>query len=179
MPVIKEKDDTTYYLGKVAQEYESKRNYKKKWAMEDKIMRVVLDKYKPKELMDIPVGTGRFLKLYEKLGIKAIGIDVSPDMLKLAELKKTKAILREGDIFSETLSDFVVCVRLLNFFPHDKRVEILSKVPGKVAFTLRLDKKEKIEDLLNPCALVLLDEYRVEDSLKNHTRYSIYVAEKK
>lgn len=71
-------------------------------------------------VLDIPVGTGRFLAAYRRNGMTAVGMDVSPHMLAKARIKCDRAELRFGDILAIDMSDATVdvaiAVRLLNFF---------------------------------------------------------------
>ncbi len=56
-------------------------------------------------MIDI-VGTGRFLNLYDKLGLNSLGIVVSEDMLEKARKKSAEAKLKKGNVF-EIKPDFL------------------------------------------------------------------------
>lgn len=107
------------YLGKAATTYEQNRKHEKIWGIEDEILEELLDRHCPESVLDIPVGTGRFLETYERRGIECYGIDLSSDMLELAKKKQRNAILRKGDILDIPLADnsvdMVVCFRLMYF----------------------------------------------------------------
>jgi ubiquinone/menaquinone biosynthesis C-methylase UbiE len=74
-------------------------------------------------LLDIPVGTGRFLELYAERGFKTTGIDVSSSMLEIAKQKaaaiSSDANLSPGDIlalaYPERAFDVAVCIRLMQW----------------------------------------------------------------
>ena len=55
-------------------------------------------------VLDIPVGTGRFIPLYNNLGLRATGVDASIDMLgearAMADRVGAEMSLDEGDIFA-------------------------------------------------------------------------------
>ena len=73
-------------------------------------------------VLDVPVGTGRFLDLYAKHGCHVLGLDISDDMLKQAVTRADQAQLdadlRVGDITNIDAADssakVVVCVRIFN-----------------------------------------------------------------
>lgn len=75
------------------------------------------------ELLDIPVGTGRFFSIYKELDIQTLGYDISPGMLrravKEAELLQYHVEFKEADIINIPLPneavDVVVCMK---FFVH-------------------------------------------------------------
>lgn len=116
------------YVGATASNYESKRLGSKKWENEQHAVELLLSKarlsYDIRTLLDIPVGTGRFIPLYQELPIMATGMDVSDDMLSEADKKVSKdadnIILRKGNVLDESTidaePDIVVCIRLLNWF---------------------------------------------------------------
>lgn len=70
------------YHGSTARTYDAKRQESPKWQAENRIVRGFLaDLPSGTTVLDCPVGTGRFLPLYQELGLKVIGVDVSEDML--------------------------------------------------------------------------------------------------
>lgn len=60
-------------------------------------------------LVDIGTGTGRMLELFGERAVSAIGIDRSPEMLRVARAKLTSALpsaeLRQGDMYALPLGD--------------------------------------------------------------------------
>jgi ubiquinone/menaquinone biosynthesis C-methylase UbiE len=105
------------YNGRKAASYEAKRKSKKKWKDENTFASMILTDAKG-SLLDVAVGTGRFLPLYKKLGLKVTGLDISNDMLRLAAKHKSGAKLMAGNAvalqFNANTFDTVVCVRLLH-----------------------------------------------------------------
>lgn len=115
------------YRGKGARDYEAKRAHKSKWILEAQGVETLLPG-EVKTVLDVPVGTGRFQSLYQQRGIKATGVDTSPDML--AEVKaKGMTDLHLMDArhldFGARGFDAIVCVRLFPWFE-----------PGEVAQTM-------------------------------------------
>jgi SAM-dependent methyltransferase len=82
--------------------------------------------------LDVPLGTGRFLDHYARRGLRVYGLDISNDMLRVAQGGGTRPIamlqadteripLRDGAV------DYVVCARLLNWVPAPVFKTILSE----------------------------------------------------
>ncbi len=132
-----------HFFGKKATNYEAKRANKPKWRKEA----VAVSQLFPpgiKTVLDIPVGTGRFFKLYKERGLIITGVDSSNDMLLQAKMKKVKATLLLGDI--RNLDNIVgkfdvsVCIRLSNWLePHDvaKALKELARVSHTIIFGIR------------------------------------------
>jgi ubiquinone/menaquinone biosynthesis C-methylase UbiE len=83
-------------------------------------------------VLDIPIGTGRFIPIYRELGFnQVIGMDVSEDML-LEARKRGGAMLQVGNILDipmvSGLVDWAVCVRLLNLISEDEMKRAVSEV---------------------------------------------------
>jgi ubiquinone/menaquinone biosynthesis C-methylase UbiE len=113
------------YRGELARTYESRRKGTAEWEREQEVVESFLKLIQlgPDDLVvDIPVGTGRFLDLYHRLGCQVIGLDISEDMLAQAAARAAElgidAKLRVGDITRIDLEDgsarVIVCVRILN-----------------------------------------------------------------
>lgn len=112
------------YTGAAAQQYDAKRTGTLKWQTEQAIVERMLSGLPAgSSLVDIPVGTGRFLGLYRQLGIVATGMDVSADMLARAREKGTGVPLRLCDIRHISAADgeydCALCVRFLNWVDGD------------------------------------------------------------
>jgi ubiquinone/menaquinone biosynthesis C-methylase UbiE len=113
------------YVGRKAAGYDAKREKQQKWAAENALVESIIRRLKLNSrdrLLDVPVGTGRFLKVYDKYGVKWLGVDSSEDMLAEAGKKSKRGMLLPGDAAS--LADFddkafeaVVMVRLLHLVP--------------------------------------------------------------
>jgi ubiquinone/menaquinone biosynthesis C-methylase UbiE len=113
------------YQGERAENYDRDRVSSKEWQREQEVVERMLTDIRVGQddvVLDIPVGTGRFLDLYQRLGCQVVGIDVSADMLvqasDLAAQLGVKAELREGDItridMPDSSAQTVVCVRIMN-----------------------------------------------------------------
>lgn len=111
------------YEGGAASRYDSARTTDLKWAREQEIVKRYLGAVVNKEslVLDVPVGTGRFIPLYDELGCSSIGVDVSDDMLEEARKLGGRTRLVRGDITSLDLDDqsvdVSVCIRLANLIP--------------------------------------------------------------
>ena len=137
------------YRGQGARQYELKRAGKLKWQLEHEAVAALLPPL-ALTVLDVPVGTGRFLELYRARGMKVTGIDTSPDMLAEAE-RRARGLpgpefitLRQGDIralqSADRSFDVAVCIRLLNWFtPAEMRAAIveLGRVASRVIVGIR------------------------------------------
>jgi SAM-dependent methyltransferase len=91
------------YVGDVATGYDDKRRGQPRWHEEQEIIEGILDAYPPGSLvLDVPIGTGRFLPFYQRKKFTIVGIDVSVDMLneahKQLEPGSINCSLYAGDI---------------------------------------------------------------------------------
>ena len=116
------------YLGKGASEYDNQRKGNKRWQMEHEITERFLAEHSGKSVLDLPVGTGRFLGLYKKFGMSVFGVDRSSDMLlesqsaaEIYDLTDLALVLGDAVNFNprKLESDIVVCTRFLNWLPSD------------------------------------------------------------
>jgi len=113
------------YFGDKATTYDEKREGKNLWEQEKKVIENYIKNIKKgKNLLDLPIGTGRFIDLYEKAELTVYGIDISEDMLKEARkkvAKNQKVSLLQGDAENIPLADnsvdYIVCVRFMNWVP--------------------------------------------------------------
>jgi SAM-dependent methyltransferase len=112
------------YSGRNAAEYDARRRDSERYRIEQEALAKLLSSIAPKTVLDIPIGTGRFLPLYAARGIKVTGVDLSEDMLAVARAKSTLDLvsLRLGDAldphtFGNLADKFdaVVSVRFLNW----------------------------------------------------------------
>lgn len=123
------------YTGIAAFDYEKKRRKSWKWAQENDWLREILDSIEIKSVLDAPVGTGRFIPLFNERGVDVTGVDVSGDMLLQCCLKGD-ADLKQEDIFSIDMPrhDAVVCVRFLNWLSENdlkKAFQALVRLASK------------------------------------------------
>lgn len=86
-------------------------------------------------VLDVPVGTGRFLPLYAAHDLPVLGVDVSAAMLAVAREQVAdpdRVTLRQGDIFELDAAGFdpslVVCFRFVNWLPHEEVAAAMAQV---------------------------------------------------
>lgn len=87
-------------------------------------------------LLDVPCGYGRFAPLFALLGIRAIGIDVDPDLVHLAVENQMPGRMEGGACgsifelpFADNSVDCVLCVRFLHLQYSDReRLRILREL---------------------------------------------------
>ena len=110
------------YKGRTATEYLAKRVDAPHWRREQEVVREMLEAANGSRVVDVPVGTGRFLEFYKALRLDAVGLDISPDMLNEARacaktLDYRSLQLRVGDIralpLDSSSADVVVCIRYM------------------------------------------------------------------
>jgi ubiquinone/menaquinone biosynthesis C-methylase UbiE len=124
------------YTATVAAAYEFDRRGERIWQLEqDHLERELQHAQRGARVLDIPVGTGRFIPLYKNLGLHVLGVDIAPAMLAEARVKAsssdvTLAIGNASCIAARDRSfDIVVCFRLLHLLPP----EMLDQVIGELA----------------------------------------------
>ena len=109
------------YHGRMAENYEPKRKKQQRWDQENDTVERMLMRLRPKSVLDLPCGTGRFLGVYDALRVKRImAVDVSDEMIRIAQRKYMKftdpkficADVRKVHIKGTV--DVAVCVRFLD-----------------------------------------------------------------
>jgi len=89
----------------------------------------------PKTILDVPCGTGKLDGLFSELGVRAVGMDISQEMLSVLK-EKTEMEPRFGKLlcadatclpFPEATFDTIVCLRLLHRVPHSIRLTMLKE----------------------------------------------------
>src|SRR5437899_5461628 len=82
------------YLGTAAKTYDDERAKLEKWASEQRIVEDLLATLPAgSSVVDIPIGTGRFVDAYHRLHLTPTGMDISPDMIEIAARKAQKVHL--------------------------------------------------------------------------------------
>jgi len=118
----------TKYVGDTAARYQQRRDQDSKWRAEDEAAAELLGRIAMgARALDVPVGTGRLLPFMNARAFDAYGLDISPDMLALANNRAAalgmKIKLGLGDIrdipFDDDHFDFVSCLRFLNWVDHE------------------------------------------------------------
>jgi ubiquinone/menaquinone biosynthesis C-methylase UbiE len=129
-----------YYEGERVAAYDAKRLSQESWHAEQRTLDGFLDQiaFPPGSVvLDVPVGTGRFLDTFAKRGFRVVGIDVSSDMVaesirKAEELGLGDADIRVGDATGLDLpdrsADLVVSVRFLVHLEFDVLQKVLREL---------------------------------------------------
>lgn len=113
---------STRYAGRNAENYERQRSGKK-WVSEDRAVEQLLTHVgKGSSILDVPVGTGRFIPFFNARKFKTYGVDASADMIAQARTNAERIGARvrliKGDILSlpydDDTFDLVTCIRFLN-----------------------------------------------------------------
>ena len=137
------------YHGRKAATYDEIRRRQRRWKIENETVERMLRQLSPINVLDCPVGTGRFLAVYRALGCTVLGIDASRSMINLAR-KKLRGhgytTLEVGDATATDLRDrsydTVVCVRFLDLIDEAAMRAVmreLCRVAGRaVILTIRL-----------------------------------------
>jgi SAM-dependent methyltransferase len=113
------------YVGAVASGYVGRRAVTPKWTREQEVIEAVVRTLPAgSRVLDVPVGTGRFLPAYADAGHRVCGIDISADMLAQARAVPAalpRLALVQGEVerlpLRDRAVDWVVCVRFLNWVP--------------------------------------------------------------
>lgn len=117
------------YTGSVAEGYDTRRTDVDKWQKEQVAVRQLLERLPAgTTLLDIPVGTGRFIEMYKEFGLKPEGRDVSREMLAQSAKKIEQFALEMPLGFSDVTRieaedgsfDCTLCIRLLNWLPFER-----------------------------------------------------------
>lgn len=117
------------YHGATAQNYDASRKIKPKWINEINAVRDFLD---AGPVLDMPVGTGRFVALYRDKGLDFTGVDISDDMLSIALQKYPGMDARKGSAFDATFEDqsfaTVVCIRFMEWLPLERTAFLIGRL---------------------------------------------------
>lgn len=144
------------YRGKLARAYDDRRAGTAEWHREHgAVLTLLSDLQRGSRVLDIPVGTGRYAPIYHYLGLRATGMDTSPDMLaaaqRAAEAADVSMLLRLGDALAidapDRAFDAVVCTRLVNWFTADEMMratrELIRVASVRVVMSIRFGGKER------------------------------------
>jgi ubiquinone/menaquinone biosynthesis C-methylase UbiE len=138
------------YRGRKAATYETVRLKQARWHRENELVEQFLSEWpEHTRVLDLPVGTGRFLKFYTQKNFDVVGLDISEEMLALARRKKTKAELRVEDA-THTLEkdksfDVSVCVRFLDLIDEGAMRKVMHELfrvtNHQIVLTIRFGEK--------------------------------------
>jgi ubiquinone/menaquinone biosynthesis C-methylase UbiE len=131
----------SHYDSDVAGAYDESRRHNPKWVAEQRAVEGILDDFPSGAMvLDVPVGTGRFLEYYARRGFVVLGIDSSEDMLRQAgkrdDIDHASMTLRVGDIFRLDVQsahvDVAVCIRFMNLVSTESMRSALMEL-GRVS----------------------------------------------
>jgi SAM-dependent methyltransferase len=143
---------SSYYAGQVAARYDQVRENGEVWRLErEAVVPFLTHHVKPgSTVLDLAAGTGRWLDVYAARNARAILIDVSKDMLRVAETKALSLALpvetRKADMFqllSLPHADCFVATRFFNWIPLDRVRHVLrlasdsGSTSSRFVFTVR------------------------------------------
>jgi len=118
-----------YYYGAAVDEYDAQRREAPEWGVEQETVRsFVARSGSGARILDVPVGTGRFLSYYRDHSCVVTAVDVSRDMLRRGEANAAAlgcvVTLVEGNVlqlpFADGEFDHVVCFRLLTWLAEEE-----------------------------------------------------------
>lgn len=127
------------YHGKKAETYDEIRTKQARWDFEHKTVEEWIREINPTRVLDCPVGTGRFLELYQHIGAQYVtGVDISEEMLALArkkvgrKMKRTNLTLSQGSATDvkadDKLYDVSVCVRFLDLIDEEAMRKVMTEI---------------------------------------------------
>ena len=153
------------YYGRKAATYETKRRPQQRWTLENEAVVRMLEAAQPRYLVDMPCGTGRFVKVYEESNtLKGVTlVDISTEMMKQAERKIKVKGLFETVISSAAKTelkpefDTGVCIRFLDLIDETMMNQVVTEMS-------RLVKKTLI------CTIRLGDKYVPKSNTATHDR---------
>jgi len=129
-------DGYTKYDERVARAYDADRQSEEHWRAEHAYVEQRARARRLGRVLDLPVGTGRFLELL--VGAESvIGVDISADMLSVAEerrrsLQMSNTLIVRGDglglPFPDGFFDTVLCFRLIHLLPPALVPRLLSEL---------------------------------------------------
>jgi ubiquinone/menaquinone biosynthesis C-methylase UbiE len=148
---------STKYRGRKAETYDAMRQKQVRWKIENETVERMLREIRPHSVLDCPIGTGRFLRLYADLSVReVIGVDSSDEMLRLARRKVPRSMkqhakvrLEVGDARKHDCVDqrvhCVVCVRFLDLIEeeamHAVMQEMMRVADKLIVLTIRFGPK--------------------------------------
>ena len=144
-----------HYAGKNARTYDKDRSSSQRWQFQHTTLQQYLQQIPLTSfsVIDAPVGTGRFLGLYnENDRISSVaGLDYSEDMLIEAQkIKCEKVSLVKYDLINTPITteyDILVMVRFLSLMPTEQALQTLDNILPMISFgglfTIRVDTDSK------------------------------------
>jgi ubiquinone/menaquinone biosynthesis C-methylase UbiE len=138
----KAKSGQSAYFGQTARNYEQDRVTEPIWQIEQNfVSKYISGIPRGNSILDIPVGTGRFIGLYQQAGLMAHCVDISLDMI--AEVRTKFGLAIPGSSlsvanamalpFSDLSFDYLICWRLFHLTPR----RLMNRVVKELARVTR------------------------------------------
>lgn len=130
-------DDHDHYHGDVAKGYLEKRLKQPSWHREQEVVQAMLDQFPDGiKVLDIAIGTGRFVDMYLAKNMSVDGIDISQDMLAAARealgasYDRCRMTLGSADAlpYEDQSFDLVVCFRFFGLIPLAMARRVLTQI---------------------------------------------------
>jgi len=132
-----------WYYGNHAARYESMRTKNPLWQKENEAVASLVQRG---PVLDVPIGTGRYIPIYQEKGLAFTGMDISPDMIAEAS-KRAKFPYKISSITSIPFDNHqfgtVVCTRMMNWLDcadMQKAVSELRRVADESIVGVRFGK---------------------------------------
>ncbi len=125
------------YRGEAAAKYLEERIKQKSWHLEQSIIRQLLRNVPDgSSVLDVPFGTGRFVKMYLQKNMIIYGVDISKDMLLSArtsigfDYEVCRLSIASADClpFPADRFDLIVCCRFLGLISYPMATRVLSEL---------------------------------------------------
>lgn len=174
------------YWGATAQGYNAKRYTQPKWWTEDRLLKDFLSDMPPGIIVvDIPVGTGRFIPFYNERGFLVRGYDASPDMLAEAqkEVNGGHVFLRHGDITAIDLRDnscdVAVAIRILRYLSEESVVKALKELQRIATQRVIFNARVANHPIARPISLIesALDGWKITRTAEIEPDYLMLMLE--
>lgn len=138
------------YTPAEAASYDTEREIEPLWHIENTFVRDLIARSAFRSVLDVPVGTGRFLEYYGNRSVT--GTDLSESMLELARSRATSLYMdnvyfRRCSVtdlpFAAGSFDLVLCWRLLHLLPPESLAPALSELARVCCSTLCVQAYER------------------------------------
>ena len=125
------------YKGSRVSNYDEKRANTPHWKAESAAVEKFLSRFKGLQVLDVPVGTGRFMALYASFAMTVVGLDSSAEMLAAARAKagqygtKIKLLETANALKLDPVryaADVAVVVRFMNWLDPEHAELALSNI---------------------------------------------------
>jgi hypothetical protein len=128
------------YYGAAAENYDFEREHSVRWETENAAVAAFVD---AGPVLDVPLGTGRYLPIYRRKGLDFLGADISRDMLAVAKRRHGylgyKACILALPYADQSFAT-AVCTRMLDWLPPaemERAVAQLRRVANTLIVTIR------------------------------------------